>query len=93
MKNNQIIAALTGVFVLCAVYTMFKAWNYHVYLKRLTLAQDRANAVRMQLRPMLFSLMNDTTEYSKKNPAVLPILQALTNDLNKPHAAPAPRTK
>ncbi len=93
MKNNQILAALTGVFFLCAVFTMYKTWTYHLALRQLSVAQARANQVRGKIEPMLVSLMRDTTEYSKKNPAILPILQALTNNLSRPMPVEKPPGK
>lgn len=78
MKNNQVIAVMTGIFFVCAVVTFFNIWNYHVSLKQLGEWEARANYVRI-LNPELTALLNDTAEYSKKNPAVVPILQSLTN--------------
>jgi hypothetical protein len=93
MKNNQVIAVMTGIFFVCSVVTFFNVWNYHASMRQLGEWENRANYVRGVLNPMLASLVNDTTEYSKKNPAVIPILQSLTNGISRPAAAPKSATK
>jgi hypothetical protein len=86
MKNNQILAALTGVFFLCSAMTCWRAWSYHTALRRLGNAQAKLAYQRGVEGPMMHALLTDTSDYSKKNPAVIPILQALTNDMNRPPA-------
>jgi hypothetical protein len=93
MKNNQVIAVMTGIFFVCAVVTFFNVWNYHASMKQLGEWETRANYVRGVLNPMLTSLVNDTTEYSKKNAAVIPILQSLTNGISHSAAPAKPATK
>jgi hypothetical protein len=93
MKNNQVIAVMTGIFFVCSLVTFFNIWNYHSTMKQLGEWETRANYVRNVLNPMLSSLVNDTTEYSRKNPAVIPILQSLTNGISRPAAAAKPATK
>lgn len=92
MKNNQILSALTGIFLLCSLVTFYNVWHYRNSLKQLSEIQGRASYVRSVLEPMLQSLLNDTVEYSKKNPAVMPILQLLTNGPART-AAPMPMAK
>ena len=92
MKNNQVIAVMTGTFFLCALVTFFNVWNYHASMQRLGEWENKANYVS-KLNPELVSLVNDTTEYSKKNPDVVPILQTLTNGTYRSGAAPKPATK
>jgi hypothetical protein len=92
MKNNQVIAVMTGIFFVCSLVTVFNVWNYHASLKQLGEWEGKADYVRA-LNPILASLRNDTAEYSKKNPAVMPILQSLTNGTYRSGAAPKPATK
>jgi hypothetical protein len=94
MKNNQILAALTGVFFLCSLVTFYRVWNYHSSLRRFGETQARAVYVKSVEGPVMNSLLNDTIEYSKKNPAVAPILQALTNNMGRtPASAAKPAAK
>ncbi len=87
MKNNQVLAVVTGLFFVCAVVTMFNVWNYRAALKTLAQNEAKANYVRGVMTPTLNGLVYDTQEYSKKNPAVVPILQALTNSVMHPASA------
>jgi hypothetical protein len=84
MKNNQILAALTGFFFLCSLVTFYKVVSYRSSLRLLGEAESHAAYVRTVEGPVINSLVNDTVEYSKKDPAVVPILQALTNSASKP---------
>jgi hypothetical protein len=94
MKSNQLLAALTGVFVLCSAVTFYKAWSYHASLHRLGETEGQAAYLKSVRGPMLQALLSDTTEYSKKDAAVLPILQALTNGMSKRIVTmPKPGTK
>jgi hypothetical protein len=89
MKNNQIISALTGVFVVCALLTLYFSVKYRSSLNHLNQAQAAASYVKSVEEPMMNALLNDTLEYSKKNPAVIPILQSLSNNVVHPPAVAA----
>jgi hypothetical protein len=89
MKNNQLIAVLTGVFFLCALTTAYNTYRYHVSTHALLDMQGRAAYVDT-VRPILESLLHDTIEYSKKNPAINPLLASVTNLPAAPTPAPAP---
>ena len=96
MKNNQILAALTGIFILCALETFYSVWQYHASLRKLSETRALANYVKNVEGPMMQSLLIDTTEYSKKNAAIMPVLQTLSNNLSmhrQPAAAAAPKPK
>ena len=93
MKNNQVIAALTGILVLSSVWTFYETWSYRSSLQRMGVAQMHAAYVKSVEMPVMQSLLNDTTEYSKKNPAVLPVLQVLSNNIARPAAAAKPAAK
>jgi|HubBroStandDraft_6_1064221.scaffolds.fasta_scaffold2136762_2 hypothetical protein len=90
MKNNQIIAALTGIFILCALVSCYNVWRFRSGLNQLNDLQQRAAYVKGIEGPLMNALLTDTVEYSKKNPAVTPILQALTNNMSKA-SAPVPQ--
>jgi hypothetical protein len=92
MKNNQVLTVVTALFFVCSLVTIFNMWNYRSALNQLGQTEAKANYVRGTLTPTLQSLVYDTTEYSKKNPAVVPILQALSNSVmraSSPAAKPA----
>lgn len=73
MKTNPLIMLLLGVLIVGAVVTSVLAVGYERNLRRLrTLEME---AVKIQYtNAIINSLVTDTVEYSKKNPAVTTIL-------------------
>ena len=85
MQKNPLIALLVGALCVCAIFTFIETVGYEMHLRQLrTLQPKLANVQNAQI--IVNSLVNDTAEYSKRNPAVIPILQAA---VNKQPAKPA----
>ena len=92
MKNNQLIAALVGILFLCSLSTAYLTWKYRSSMNELQDIQGKAAYVNTY-RPILESLLNDTIEYSKKNPAIGPLLYSVTNRAKAAAPAAKPATK
>lgn len=92
MKSNLTCTLTLGVFLVCALYTIWL--SVRVYFSANDLQQVQYQYMRLeQTHEALQSLASESLEFSKKNPAINPILQrfeikpriALTN---APAAAP-----
>jgi preprotein translocase subunit SecG len=78
MKNNQLTLILVILFFLTTLATGLLVLRYNSSIHKTQDAQGRAkNAVI--LGKVFNQLIGETAEYGKKNPAVEPILQSLTN--------------
>jgi len=87
MKNNQLTLILVILFFLTTVATGGLVLWYNHTMHKAQDAQGRAkNAVI--LGKVFNQLIGESAEYGKKNPAIEPILQSLTNQ-----AAAKPVTK
>jgi hypothetical protein len=78
MKNNQVIVVLVVLLFFMLASTAFLVHRYTASITRLQELQSRAGLIN-NTRIFTQSLFTDSTDYSKKNPAILPILQAATN--------------
>ena len=74
MKNNVLPLCLTGVFFVATVASGGLLWKYNGSMHELQDTQVRNNLLNYR-RTVLNSLVNETVEYSKKNPAIEPVLQ------------------
>jgi hypothetical protein len=87
MKNNQLTLILVILFFLTTLATGMLVIGYNLSMRKAQDAQLRAkNAVI--LGKVFNQLIGESVEYNKKNPAIEPILQSLTN-----RAAAKPATK
>ena len=94
MKNESFAAFLVGTFSVCAVAGLVLSANYFFSTRTLRRLQPQAIACQARLN-IAQALLNDTLEYSKRNPAIDPLLRSLnlkTNSAPAP-AAPKPVTK
>jgi hypothetical protein len=74
MKSNLICTLTLGVFLVCAIYTVWL--SVHVFFSGRQLQQVQYQYMRVeQIHEALQSLAGEAVEYSKKNPAMNPILQ------------------
>ncbi len=78
MKNNQLTLILIILFFLATLDTAWLVIRYNISLHRLQEAQSRGRAALI-LGKVFNQLIGESVEYSKKNPAIEPILQSLTN--------------
>jgi len=88
MKSNLLCTVTLGVFLVCALYTVWLSVRYYFSVRELQQLQYQYVAVE-QTRNALQSLANEALEYSRTNPSIDPILQQF--DLKpKPGATNAP---
>jgi hypothetical protein len=78
MKNNQLTLILVILFFLTTLAAVGLMVRYHISVHRLQDARVRANDAVI-LGKVFNQLIGESVEYSKKNPAIDPILQSLTN--------------
>jgi hypothetical protein len=78
MRNNQTTSLLVGMLFLLTVFTGWLTIKYNSSVRQLQQVQTKANNVAV-LRNALQSLAAETIEYSKKNPAIEPLLQSLAS--------------
>ena len=74
MKPNLLARVLVGVLLLCAILTLWLSGSYFFSFKQL----EKLNARYLFLNNTLNSvqaLAGEAIEYSKKNPAIDPLLQ------------------
>jgi hypothetical protein len=76
MRNNALTNLLVGVAALCVILTAGAAFLYVRSVRNLNRLQFQS-AVINRNRALANSLANDTLEYSKRNPAIDPILQSV----------------
>src|ERR1035437_1643832 len=94
MKNNPLTTVLLGVLTVSALLSVGFCWRYVSNTRELRALQTQANMINNN-RTMINSLANDTVEYSKKNPAIDPILESVRLKPGKsaPTATNKPATK
>jgi hypothetical protein len=78
MKNNQLTLILVILFFLTTLATGLLVVRYNSSVHKLQDAKLRANNA-VVLGRVFNQLITESVEYSKKNPAIDPILQSLTN--------------
>ena len=74
MKSNLFCTLALGVFLVCVVYTLWLSAVYYSSFRKLQDLQYQYMTVE-QTQAALNSLLNEAVEYSKKRPAIDPILQ------------------
>ncbi len=73
MKNNQLTTILLGLLTLSALASMVLCWLYISNSRELRGIQAQIAAINNR-NVGVNSLANDVLEYSKKNPAIDPLL-------------------
>ena len=94
MKNNPLTTVLLGVLTVSTLLSVGFCWRYISNTRELRSLQTQANLINNN-RTMITALANDTVEYSKKNPAIDPILESVNLKPGKsaPTATNKPATK
>jgi hypothetical protein len=87
MKNNTLGSLLVGALFVCAALTGWASLRHYFSLKEAQRLQARAIAIN-NTRNATQALANEAMEYSKRNPAIDPILQQFEIK-PKPTNAPA----
>jgi hypothetical protein len=78
MKNNQLTLIFVILFFLTTVGTGLLVIRYNSSMHKLQEAKGRENNAVI-LGKVFNQLVLESAEYGKKNPAIEPILQSLTN--------------
>jgi hypothetical protein len=96
MRNNQIAVVLAGLLLVSTLITAFLTIRYTLSVRKLQAYAARAVQANSS-RSLVQSLINDTLEYSKKNPDINPLLQEVGvkpgGKVSAPVSAPAPTSK
>jgi hypothetical protein len=88
MKSNPLISILMAILFINAAGSALLAYQYVRSVRKLQVLQ-RSNTLVKQEIALFNSLVNDTMEFSKKNPAILPVLNIIGIKA-KTNAAPTP---
>ena len=75
MNKSPSTSILTGLLALSALVSLVLCYLFIQYTREFRSLQFQTSNFAVK-RNVVMSLANDTIEYSKKNPAILPILQA-----------------
>jgi len=87
MKNSLFNTILTGVLATSLVLSIYFCWLYFVRSKDIILIQSQL-ARYQQTHQMLNLLVNDTAEYSRRDPASFaPIFETIGLKVNRAAAA------
>ena len=95
MKNNTLGSLLVGILFVCAVLTTWASVRYFFSLREAQRLQAQTIAIN-NTRNATQALANEAVEYSKRNPAIDPILQQFeikpkaTNALTPSPPSPLP---
>ena len=89
MKNNPLTTVLLGALTVSALLSVGFCWRYVSNTRELRGLQTQANMINNN-RTMINALATDVAEYSKKNPAIDPILESV--GLKPGKSAPAAAT-
>lgn len=76
MKNSPLTTVLLGVLTVSALASVVLCWLYISNIRELRSFQAQANIINNN-RAVMSALANDAVEYSKKNPAIDPILESV----------------
>jgi hypothetical protein len=76
MKNSPLTTILLGVLTVSALASVVLCWLYISNTRELRSLQSQANIINNN-RAVMTALANDAIEYSKKNPAIDPILESV----------------
>jgi hypothetical protein len=88
MKNNQLAIMLVCVLLVSALLSAWLTFRYSLSVRRVQRLQPQIAAVANS-RNVVQALLNDIGEYSKKNPAILPLLQPVPAPKSAPLAPAA----
>lgn len=92
MKSNPVTSLLMAVLFVNAVFTALMTFNYVRSMRAMQTLQVQRGVMTRELN-IFNALVNDTLEYSKRNPAVEPVLQSLGLKPNQKTAPAQPTGK
>ncbi|MDB6125634.1 MAG: hypothetical protein JWQ71_4627 [Pedosphaera sp.] len=88
MRNNQFAVVLASLLLFSTLITAFLIARYTLSVRKLQTYAPSAAQVA-QSRSLVQSLINDTIEYSKRNPDVIPLLQQVGLPVGNKATVPA----
>ncbi len=86
MKNSPLITILLGALTLSALASVVMCWLFISSTREIRTLETQSVLINNN-RAVVNALLNDTIEYSKRNPAILPVLESVGW---KPAAAGSP---
>lgn len=99
MKTNPVGPFLVGVFMACALVTLWLSVKYYFTVNELIRLQIKAVTMN-NTRTIVQNLANEAIDYSRRNPSIDPILErfeikprAGAATTNAPASKPAAATK
>ena len=92
MKNNPMTTVLLAVLTISALLSVGLCWRYVSNARELRMLQVQATMINNN-RATINALANDVMEYSKKNPAIDPVLQSVGLKGGNPAVGPKSTTK
>lgn len=95
MKNNALTATFLGMLLVSTLFTAVLTYRYIASLRKLRGLQPVIVQINYS-RNFVQALVNETQEYSKKYPALEPLLQSVAQKKSTGMSAPAtnrPATK
>ena len=93
MKSDPLIGVLVGVLAVSALVSLGLCYLYVQDVRDLRVLQGQVNIINNAnaQRAALTALLGEAVEYSKKNPDIDPMLEAV--GAKQPRTAPAPANK
>ena len=91
MKNKSFTALLVGLLFVSAVAAAVQVLRLSFATRDLRRIQPRVVEINSRLS-VAQALLNDTLEYSKRNPAIDPLLQAMNFKTNAASGAASPQS-
>jgi hypothetical protein len=88
MKSNPLGPFLVGVFVACALVVAWLSLKYFFSMREFAKLNIRAVSIN-NTRTAVQSLANEAAEYSRRNPAIDPLLERFDVKPRGTNAAPA----
>ena len=89
MKANSVMALLVGFLFISAVVAVVQVLRLSFATRDLRRLQPRIVEINANLN-VAQALLNDTLEYSKRNPAIDPLLQSMNFKTNSAAGAAGP---
>jgi hypothetical protein len=90
MNKNLLILLLMALLAVMAAVSLWYSYQYGRQLARLSVLHLQHNEMNRKIA-VFQALLNDTLEYSKRNPAIEPVLQAANLKWKGEPGATAPR--
>ena len=91
MKNNPMTTVLLGVLTVSALASVVLCLLFASSTRQKNLLQNQASLI-INKRTVISALVNDAAEYSKKNPAINPILESVGLKLSTSSPTPTSKT-